>query len=144
MAASEPDPSRKLKFVFNCLVYFIFLTLDTYTYLEYICKLIIHTKIGQVFIGISNKGTKTSLRSKDLGQAGHAGWRPSSKVTILPCLMAKRLAVVEIVEISYLICHVTLQNHMIKESCEFKDGSSTFYLNILPSLVVGVNVVVAI
>ena len=73
MAASEPDPSRKLKIVFNCLVYFIFLTLDTYTYLEYICKLIIHTKIGQVFIGISNKGTKTSLRSKDLGQAGHAG-----------------------------------------------------------------------
>lgn len=56
----------------------------------------------------------------------------------------QRLAVAEIVEMSYLICHVTLQNHMIKESYEFMEGSSTFYQNILPSLVVVVKVVVAI
>ena len=38
-------------------------------------------------------------------------------------------------DLTYLICHVTLQDYVIKGSCDFMEGSSTFYGTTLPSLV---------
>ena len=35
-----------------------------------------------------------------------------------------------------LVFHVALQNHMINEPCNCIEGSSSFYISILPSLVV--------
>ena len=37
--------------------------------------------------------------------------------------------------IKYLICHVTSQNIVIEEPCNFKSGSSSWYVSTLPSLV---------
>ena len=41
----------------------------------------------------------------------------------------------------YLICNVTLQDQLIKESCDFVKGSSSLFVTILPSLMVMVIVV---
>ena len=38
-------------------------------------------------------------------------------------------------DIADLVFHVTLQNHMINEPCDFMGGSSSLYIPILPSLV---------
>ena len=35
----------------------------------------------------------------------------------------------------YLIYHVTLQDHVIKRSCDFTKGSSSLHVTILPGLV---------
>ena len=35
----------------------------------------------------------------------------------------------------YLICHVTLTNHLIKGSCDFMEQSSSLYVTTLPGLV---------
>ena len=35
----------------------------------------------------------------------------------------------------YLICHVTLHDHVIKESTDFMEGSSSFNVTSLPGLV---------
>ena len=47
-------------------------------------------------------------------------------------------------DITYLICHVTLQDHEIKESSDFIEGSSSLYVTILPSLVAVVILIVDI
>ena len=44
-------------------------------------------------------------------------------------------------DITYLICHVNLQDHMIKGSCDFIEGSSSLYVTTLPGLV-GTSIVV--
>ena len=38
-------------------------------------------------------------------------------------------------DIRYLICHMTLQNHMIKGCCDFMKGRSLLYVTALPSVV---------
>ena len=38
-------------------------------------------------------------------------------------------------DITYSICHVTLQDHTVKGSCDFTEGSSTLHVTILPGLV---------
>ena len=38
-------------------------------------------------------------------------------------------------DVTYLICQVTLQVHVIKELCEFMEGNSSLYIPILSSLV---------
>ena len=38
-------------------------------------------------------------------------------------------------DITYLFCHVTLQNHVIKESCDLMEGSSLLYIPTLQSSV---------
>ena len=43
-----------------------------------------------------------------------------------------------------LICHDTLQGHMIKGFCDFMEGISSFYVTTLPILVAVVIVVVEI
>ena len=47
-------------------------------------------------------------------------------------------------DITYLVCHVTLQDNMIKESCDFMEGNSSFHVNTLPSFVAIVIVIVEI
>ena len=44
----------------------------------------------------------------------------------------------------YLICHVPLQDHVIKGSCDFMEGHSSLYVITLPNLVAIVAVVVEI
>ena len=42
----------------------------------------------------------------------------------------------------HLICHVKLQDHMIKQSCDFMGAKSSLYVTTLPSLVaIGIVVV---
>ena len=47
-------------------------------------------------------------------------------------------------KLKYLICHVILQDPMIKGSCDFMEGISSLYVTTLPSLVVRCRVVVEI
>ena len=44
----------------------------------------------------------------------------------------------------HLICHVTLQENIIKRSCDFMKRNSSLYVTTLPNLVVVVIVVVEI
>ena len=44
-------------------------------------------------------------------------------------------------DITYLICHVTLQDHVIKGSCDFMEGSSSLYVTTMLCLV-AINIVV--
>ena len=44
--------------------------------------------------------------------------------------------------VTYLICHMTSQDHVIERSCEVTDGSTPLYVTILPSLMaIGIVVV---
>ena len=36
---------------------------------------------------------------------------------------------------TYLICHATMEDYMIKESCDFMEGSSSLYVTTLPNMV---------
>ena len=45
------------------------------------------------------------------------------------------LLIVYIVDIKYLTCHVTFQDHLVKGSCDFIEESSPFYVANIPSLV---------
>ena len=46
------------------------------------------------------------------------------------------------VDIKYLTCHVTSRNQVMEELCNFMSGSSSLYLNTLPSLIdIGTEVV---
>ena len=42
----------------------------------------------------------------------------------------------------YLICQVTLQNHINEDSCNFMSGSSSWNVTILPNLAAKVTLVV--
>ena len=45
-----------------------------------------------------------------------------------------------IIEITHLICHVNLQDHVIKGSCDFMEGNSSLCVTVLSNLV-AVNIV---
>ena len=47
-------------------------------------------------------------------------------------------------DIANLICHVTLQEHVIRGYCDFKRESSSLYVTTLPCLVAAVIVVVEV
>ena len=45
-------------------------------------------------------------------------------------------------DIRYLICHATLQDNVIKASCDFMEGSSSFYIT-TPSGLVDTSILVS-
>ena len=52
------------------------------------------------------------------------------------------IGVVQIEILKYLICHVTSQNNLIKESCYFISGSFSLHVFTLPGLmVIGIMIV---
>ena len=50
---------------------------------------------------------------------GYMGWCPSREVINQPSLVAIGTVAMEM----FLVCHVILQDHMIKRSCDFMDSS---------------------